>query len=100
MEKDREESCYRMGGVEQVERGWKWPVRVTVTQGESQHGGHKAAVSRPTRDPISRPPISASERGEGNGACVHLPKQSSIGQEQANENNGSNGLRFHPTRAA
>lgn len=34
------------------------------------------------RDPFSGPPISASESGEGNGAYVHLPKQSSIGQEQ------------------
>lgn len=34
------------------------------------------------RDPFSGPPISASESGEGNGAYVHLTKQSSIGQEQ------------------
>lgn len=34
------------------------------------------------RHPFSGPPISASESSEGNGAYVHLPKQSSIGQEQ------------------
>lgn len=34
------------------------------------------------RHPFSGPPISASESREGNGADVHLPKQSSIGQEQ------------------